>query len=79
MDRLSILCLQTIDQIQSFFCFKKSDTKLGLFPEQSKTFPENDKGEPHHLGEALPYCYLLNSSRNSIFRRRSIERIFRPL
>lgn len=62
-----------------FFCFKKSDTKLGLFPEQSKTFPENDKGRLHHLCEALPLRYFSYSSKNSIFRRRSIERIFRPL
>ena len=33
-----------------FFLFQKSDTKIGLFPEQSKTFPENDKGRTPPFG-----------------------------
>ena len=39
----------------------------------------NSKGRLHHSCEALPLRYFSYSSKNSIFRRRSIERIFRPL
>lgn len=49
-----------------------------MLTEQSKSLMENTR-ENFTVSEALPHGYFSYSSRNSIFRRRSIERIFRPL